>query len=235
MVARDAAKAGVDEMLGQFCSAARRPGVGLDVDLCHVGPGRGRRAEDRGALLSLDVDLGDRARPARALGRMREDVGECVDPNALDAHLVLGPRVRRVHRMSPGGAHHVECGLAGLCADGGSGRLPHLRTLEPRDRGLKVCSIRRLGLVRDDAACAVTKGVCAEVALVRAEIDHVRVSVVARVRIIHRHERERGPVDLVVVLRQEDRRGPEADGIRAGAAHAARGVGSKQVDPCPER
>ena len=81
----------------------------------------------------------------------------------------------------------------------------------------------------------MTKGVRAVVALVGAEVDDERVSVVARVGIVHRHEREGGPVDLVVVLRQEDRRGPEADGIRAGAAHAARGVGSKQVDPCPER
>ena len=107
------ARGRMPQVPGQLVGSARCPGMRLDVDLRDPPPCRGRRPEDRRALLPLDVDLDDRARPGRALGRLREDVRERVDSNVRDAHLVLGPCIRRVHRMPPGGTHHVQAASPG--------------------------------------------------------------------------------------------------------------------------
>ena len=112
--------------------------------------------------------------------RVREDVGERVDPDVLVADLVLGERLGRMEGMAPGRAHHVELGLARSAADGGVSSPVAAASPTAAAAALQQREVRSLGLERDHGARAVGERVGAVVALVRSDVDDDRAAVVRR-------------------------------------------------------
>jgi hypothetical protein len=89
------------EVQRELVRSALRPGVRLDVELVDPVPRGRRRAEDRRALGALDVHLHDHPRSLRERDRVRDDVRQRLDADALDADLVPGERIRGLERMTP--------------------------------------------------------------------------------------------------------------------------------------
>ena len=156
----------------------------------------------------------------RALRGLREDLCKRVDP-----HHARG-RARARRTRPAGGAHAPrrrpsrEDRLRQRSAPTAAPRCPPRTCVSGavRPRRSRSDEVRRLGLVRDDCARAVARGVRAVVALVRSDVDDHRAQVVARVRLVDRDEGPGRPVDLVVVVREVDRRRPDAEGIARRAA-----------------
>ena len=219
---------------------ALRPGMGLHEHLVDAAPRRGRRVENGGALGSLDVQLHDEPALAGAQRRaLLQDVCERDDLDGLDADLVLGESGRRLQRVAPRAAHHLELGAARGSVHRGTDELP---AAVAGGCPLEDGEVRGLGLVRDDRPRAVRRRVRGEVALVAADVEHDGVDVVGRVVRLRHREHEGGSVDPEVGMptgrcaqgrseRRADLASPNASGAgrrregRHGCAGAAAGRG----------
>jgi len=177
----------------------------LDEELVDGPPRRRGSTEDGLALLPLRVDLHDEPL-GRAGGRLAQDVDHGEHGHALDAGLVRRPGVRRMERVAPRRAHDVQLRLARLGAHRRLDDAPRaLRCGEGRGASREERDVRGLRLVRGDAGSSVGECVRAVVALVRAQVENERPAVVGEVRLVYERVLERLPVDLVVVLREEER------------------------------
>jgi glycosyltransferase involved in cell wall biosynthesis len=213
---------------------ACRPRMGLDEDLVHALPRLERRAEDRGALGALDVDLHDHAASGREQGRFVEGVRERDHLHLLSAHLVLGERRRRGEGMAPRGAHHVQLGPARRRVDGSSSDRP-FRPWMCDCGSLEDGEIRRLGLVSDNRERTVGRGVRRGIPFVGSDVDDHRARVVGGIGLLDYGEVERLAVDDVIVVRQVDGAKAVSHPVQVAPHHLPAEVGNEQVQSGSQR